>query len=401
MKTRNKPRADGRFVVYVEIGRDENGKRVRKPCYGKTQAEAEAKANELKIKVGRGLDISSSRDSFMLWANRWLDRQEGKRLSETWLVNCRGYVKYLNEAIGYYEIQQVRVNDIQDIINAIAKRNPNTGRPSSHKLLTGLRSAARGIFRYAIESRVIEFNPADYVHLPKITPEKKEHRALSDIEISWIRITEHAAQTMAMIMTFAGMRRGEIIPLLWTDFDLAARTVHINKSVTKVGNTFVVKSGAKTAAGERIVDIPQILVDYLSTIPRTSIYICPRSNGSMHTEMSFRRLWESYMKTLNREHGDFTSFANRPKSKFDPKGTPFIIQGFTPHDCRHTFCTILYHSGVDVLVAAAQMGHADPKVTLEIYTHLDKTFKRKNMAKLDDFLANKRFDGGQMAVRSF
>ena len=44
-------------------------------------------------------------------------------------------------------------------------------------------------------------------------------------------------------------------------------------------------------------------------------------------------------------------------------------------------------SGVDVLTAKEQLGHADIKTTLEIYTHLDKLYKRKNMQKLDDFLS--------------
>ena len=41
----------------------------------------------------------------------------------------------------------------------------------------------------------------------------------------------------------------------------------------------------------------------------------------------------------------------------------------------------------DRLTAKEQLGHADIKTTLEIYTHLDKLYKRKNMQKLDDFLS--------------
>ena len=55
---------------------------------------------------------------------------------------------------------------------------------------------------------------------------------------------------------------------------------------------------------------------------------------------------------------------------------------------RHTFCTMLYFAGVDVLTAQQQMGHSDAKTTLGIYTHLDSIHKRKQMSKLDDYLEN-------------
>jgi integrase len=43
-------------------------------------------------------------------------------------------------------------------------------------------------------------------------------------------------------------------------------------------------------------------------------------------------------------------------------------------------------AGVDILTAKEQMGHADIRTTLEVYTHLDAIHKRKAMNKLDDYL---------------
>ena len=50
----------------------------------------------------------------------------------------------------------------------------------------------------------------------------------------------------------------------------------------------------------------------------------------------------------------------------------------------------LYLAGVDVLTARDQLGHKDIKTTLEIYTHLDKLFKRRNMSKLNEYLDSKK-----------
>jgi integrase len=169
---------------------------------------------------------------------------------------------------------------------------------------------------------------------------------------------------------------------------LNARTINICKTVEIIGGQFVLKHTAKTGAGMRIIDIPQKLVDFLKTEKREGLYACVNTKGAMHTESSWRRMWESYLADMNMQYGDFGPFVKRPKSKFDPAGVPFVIPKITPHWLRHTFCTLLYLAGVDVLTAMKQMGHADIKTTMQIYTHLDAKHRRKAMNKLDDFLNN-------------
>lgn len=63
-----------------------------------------------------------------------------------------------------------------------------------------------------------------------------------------------------------------------------------------------------------------------------------------------------------------------------------VIPHFTAHWLRHTFCSLLYMAGIDVVTAKEQMGHADIKTTLAIYTHLDAQYKKNTMEKLDAFL---------------
>lgn len=63
-----------------------------------------------------------------------------------------------------------------------------------------------------------------------------------------------------------------------------------------------------------------------------------------------------------------------------------LIDTFTPHQLRHTFCTLMYFAGVDVMTARDQMGHKDISVTLGIYTALDKKFKKKKINRLDTYL---------------
>ena len=399
-KKKNAVRKDGRIAVQVYIGRDADGCRRYKTVYGHTQKDADEKALQIKLSMKKGIDVTSERDTFGDWAERWL-RLKSIEVSDSWLDVYRSVVKHINGHIEYTELCRIRAVDLQSIIHDIAICNPNTNKPASRRFLEVIKTALSQIFDLAIENRVMEHNPARGLKLPKLAP-KEFRRALTTNEQHWIVEIEHRAQRAAMIMMYSGLRRGELIPLTWTDIDLANRTISVNKAAEKDGSSFSIKSTGKTAGSIRTVDIPQKLVDYLKSEQKNSIFVCPDAKGGMHTPSSWRRMWDSYLTDLNAKYGDFSAYQQINKngeirkvtSKYDPRGMPFVIPKITPHWLRHTFATMLYMAGVDVLTAKEQLGHTDIKTTLGIYTHLDANHKRKSMNKLDDFLS----DASQMQV---
>ena len=385
---KNKKRPDGLIQRRVYIGRDNEGKQLYKSVYGRTQKEADDKTLEVKAAMRKGFDLSAERDTFSAWSDRWLSVKSAE-ISAGRLVVYQSHLKHLSRYLEHLPIIKIRTPDVQEVISDLSKSNPNTGKPMARATLTELKGTAIQIFQFAIDSRIMDYNPAVAVKLPK-GQVKTQRRALTEQEQGWICDMPHRAQRAAMIMLYAGLRRGEVIPLMWSDIDLKAATINVNKTVEIVDGQFIQKNTAKSKAGIRIVDIPRRLVDYLREEKRDSLYACTSAAEMMHTPSSWDRLWESYLFNLNYKYGDFT---NRPKSKFDPAGVPFVIPKITPHMLRHTFATMLYLAGVDILTAKDQLGHADVKTTLNIYTHLDSIHKRKSMSKLDDYLSSEREEG--------
>ena len=49
-----------------------------------------------------------------------------------------------------------------------------------------------------------------------------------------------------------------------------------------------------------------------------------------------------------------------------------LAEDFVPYCLRHTYCTDLQKKGVDIRIAQYLMGHADIKMTANIYTHIDE-----------------------------
>ena len=266
------------------------------------------------------------------------------------------------------------------LVNEVFKCNPTTHKPSAKRTVERYLSAASAVFEYAIENRAVDFNPCRYVKIPKAA-KTSERRALTTEERKWVEEMPHRAQLPAMLMMYSGLRKGEVTALLWSDIDFNNKTITVNKSFDF--KQCKIKS-PKTASGVRVVSVPDKLIDFLKEQPKTSVLVVTGANGQRMTETAWKRLWESYINDLNLKYGK----AINKRNKFDPKGNIMTIEPFTPHCLRHTFCTIMYEAGIDVLTAKEQMGHSDVKTTLSIYTHLDKVYKKKNISKLDEYLEN-------------
>lgn len=373
-RKRNTVRADGRIAVQIYLGRDESGKRKYKTVYGATQKEADAKAEAVKAKIGKGLDILSQQDTFGAWRKLWWTVKQTQIGSGTQTM-YRAAQNRMGPLDGM-GISKIKTADIDVLLISAAEEG------LSHRSLSILRMTIGQIFDYAIDNRVVDYNPADRAKVPAGSG-KQVRRALTDEEQTMIRSLPHRAQTAAMIMMYAGLRRGELLALTWDDIDLDASTITVNKTLEFVSGKPQIKNSPKTEAGNRVVTIPEILAEYLRNVPHKAPIVCPNASGKYMSTTAWSRLWQSYIVDLNVTYG-----AAAGMSKHNPHGIPISID-FTAHCLRHTYATLLYKAGVDVLTAQYLLGHADVQTTLGIYTHLDAELKQRGLDKLNDYLSNR------------
>ncbi len=373
-KKSNKKRADGRYSVQVYLGMV-NGKRKYKTVYGATQKEANEKADELKLKLGKGIDIGN-KDTFEDWSNHYLEIKQNEVSESRYnLIDAR--LQYWIDCFGKQKISTIKPIDIQPFLNALGRSNPHTSKPSSKATLTNYLQILKSVFDYAIDNRVIEFNPASKLKLPP-NSKKRERRSLTQIERARIVEFEHRGKTAMMLLMFSGLRRGEATALLWKDIDFKNHTISVTKSFDYKSKTTKAPKNGKS----RTVTVPNILIDYLKTVKQNSFHVLTTTQGNPMSEMAWKRLLESYLYDMNLKYGTFT----KKYKKYSPEKVPMSIAPFTLHCLRHTFCTIMYEAGIDVLVAQQQMGHSDPKTTLAIYTHLENNHKKQNISKLDEYI---------------
>ena len=371
---RNKKNADGRYRYRVCIGKDAAGRKKFKSFYGSTERDARAAAQEYRTSLGKGLDPEQAGATLGTLYRNLIAVKKAKGITSKSLAryedNCNAWGPLKDRPAA-----ELKPADFQQALNTLADWHDGKP-PLSHFTLTNLRSSAKAAYDLAIPE-VVLYNPLVKTTCPAGAPPRPRD-PISEEQQQWIRSTPHAAQRAAMLMLYSGLRRGEATALTWADIDLEDATIRVSK-----GYNYAEKKtkSPKTAAGDRVVSIPKILVDYLRTQQDGCLYVLHNRHGQRLTEQAWKRLWQSYMQDLNVKYG-----YGGQQSKFRPGGLPMRIETFTPHQLRHTFCTLMYFAGVDVLTARDQMGHKDISVTLGIYTALDKKFKKKKINRLDTYL---------------
>ncbi len=379
---------DGRKRVRLDVGVDpETGKRNRIPFYGKTLTEAKAARDAYRLAHGlmpgqewmpAPAPPAPPSPTVEAWASRWLDVYGSSAGHSTNASN--GYnVDKIIAALGHMKISDVRELHIQEFANTYTDK--------SKSFVTKLRVTVNAVFARAVGNYLIDRNPCTGVRWD--WGGEGTHRCLEDWEIAHIsrHWHQHRAGLWAMIMMYAGLRRGEIIALKWSDIDLAAGVIHITSGAHFEGNATLM-GGPKTDAGIRDVPIFPPLADVLQKVqlPPPTLYVCSAAQGRPMTQRAWDRAWDGFMVAMaNIRNGRPAFIQGRRSDKDKYTQLDFAVRS---HDLRHTFATMLYEADVDVKTAQYWLGHSDIKMTMKIYSHLRDQKRNHSTDKAAEYISN-------------
>ena len=396
-RKRKGERPDGLIQVSLQIGYKDDGRPARKYFYGHSRAEAERKRDEYKARLASGFSLDVN-----MTVSQWIDiflRTYRSRVNEAYLKSDERPYRRLEAVLGRMRLLDVRESHLQDALNDVSGMSFST--------VDKYRQAIQRLFERARKNKLIADNPAADLIMPPFV--KGSHRALERWEIelildNWNTKASHAGLWM-MLMLLCGLRRGEMMALTWDAVDLVNRTLEVRRVAVIRKNRVKIEERAKTDAGLRTLPLCKVLCDALLTVPEEKRigYVCLSAKGPPLTESAYERGAETFCRVLERilngepptQRGRRTDVERKKAEK--EKDLPLKerkVFSFTAHDLRHTYATALYDAGVPVKAAQYFLGHADIRITLELYTHLSKereSASRLQMVKyLDKWLLDAR-----------
>lgn len=354
-------RADGLFQVELRY-KDQNGLAKKKSFYGKSQKEAENKKKAFERDLAAGLK-ADDKTAFGAYADHWLKTYKSGLKPGT-LATYRHDVDLLKSAFAGKQLREIMPSDVQAFINTRAGLSASAIKKSA--------MTARAIFEAARQDRLILFNPCDQLDPPSGTV--GTHRALEPEERVFIttHCTGHRFYYAAMLMLYAGLRRGEAMAMRFDrDIDLDRQVIHVTESahISENGTDFFLDA-PKSVSSVRDIPILPPLDAILAAAPKSGL-VLPSAKGEMCTESAFSRCFESYITNLEQDlNGTSRRWATEEQLKHW-KTFPLRC-----HDLRHTFASLCYDADIDPKTTQLWMGHADIMVTLRIYTHLSQQKQR-------------------------
>jgi integrase len=320
---------------------------------GDTEKEALAKQAELRGKAARGERvIVATKASFEEVAEQWYESKH--RLRRRTRENYRGSLdRVLLPRFGRKRIAAVTVDDIAKLVRDLERGGAAPSTINNHLL------PLQGTFAFAMRRGLIGTNP--YALLTRddrpAPREKKETFVWSDDDIvALIESAERSAKQPEARQDYAplirtlcatGLRIGEALGLTWADIDVHEGVLHVRRQWTRAGEY----TPPKTASSIRRVPLSKEMTAYLAAFKLKSNF--SRDDDPVFASRTGRPL----------SHRNVGSRGFGPAAK--RAGLNVSI-----HDTRHAFASRMIARGIDPVTLAKLMGHANARVTLEVYAGL-------------------------------
>ena len=367
-------RKDGRWEGRYTAGYDpESGKRIIKNVLGKTQAEVKEKLAQAQ-QESAGLDMARNEDyTVASWLRSWYELYAKPNVRPATADRYQLIIEtYTIPRIGKIKLKKLTSRDLQKLYKDLmehgrVKKRSGKGNPGlSSTTVRSVHLTLHCAFERAVKERLIPRNPTDDCIAPKV--QKVEMKTL---------LPEHlksyldAASTRDVLPMFylelvSGLRKGELVALLWSDLDAEHKTISVSKQYVRNPSGEVMLSRPKTETSVRQVSIPQDAVDLLiqehSKHPDNQYMFPSPVTGEMYHPDSVVKLHEKILKDANLEHIRF-------------------------HDLRHTFATLALQNGVDVKTVSSMLGHYDAGFTLRTYTHATRQQQNRAAETMGNFMA--------------
>ena len=247
------------------------------------------------------------------------------------------------------------INEILEKINKIGKTTANKSRETLNLF-----------FKDAILDNILTTNP---VESSKQYPRGKTNITIlnkKEIKILLELSCKDTWYLEILLALFCGLRKGEIMGLKFSDFNLEKQTVKISRQLAveykmekenyKIKSRVLVERNPKTDNSFRTLRIPKIIVSEL--IKRKELI----SKNKELLKDNYKD--KDYISCqINGEPNSTTSLNSYIKKLCIRNGFPEV----TVHDLRHIYATILIEQGVPLPKISALLGHSSIHTTFDIY----------------------------------
>ena len=219
-----------------------------------------------------------------------------------------------------------------------------------------LRICISAVFQFAVERELLQANPAHNLGkaVRNNTIPKKQAQALPKAERD--RFLDVAKEAKSPYYVFylalfkAGLRLGEALALAVEDINWQTNQIHVCRNLTHK------EWGSPKSNRTRLVNMSPQLAETLRQYCATLRKVCKLSPETIHLVFG-----DKYGRPIN---------PDLARVEFHALLEEAGVRKIRLQNCRHTFASILLTEGANIFFVMRQLGHADVKLTCNLYGHL-------------------------------
>ena len=351
------------YYVSMELGRDENGKRIKQYRTFPTLAAARnglrdfhaglERERELERKLAPAQELDLAH-----WLEYWMDSIVRPNRAETTVYAYQKIIdNHIDPALGTVPLKRLTPKMVQEYYTETQRANglsSNTMRRHHDLLSSALRSAVR--------QDVIPASPMERVEPPRVRTTESYFYNNQELKLLYQKIEGNILELAVKLAGSLGMRREEICGLKWENVDLQRHLVLIREARTAYGATIVQKE-TKNRSSVRTLYLPDevylLLEQEQARQQQERCLQSPTYNPTDHVILDAKGVPYS----PNALSLAFTRFVKKND-----------LPRLTFHGLRHTFATIASCQGASLFDIGKALGPSTPATTGRIYPHLvDRT----------------------------
>jgi integrase len=310
--------------------------------------EARAARAEIVSKLARGEQVAPSKLALADIAETWLETQLHlrRRTRERYETVLRLHVL---PHLGRLRVGSITEDDVGALMREMRGKGLSPATIRKTVMVLGR------ILGHAARRGLIPVNPVARLERgERPAVERPEMRVLERHEIGAVLdAADSTHRPLLATAIFCGLRLGELLGLTWADIDFEAGLIHVRHQLDRDGQRVKPKTPQAVRSVVLMPALARILLEHRLASPFKA-EDDPVFASSVGTPLHYRNVSGRGLDVALEQAG--LSGGSRPKVRF--------------HDLRHTAASLLIAEGLPVAYVAAQLGHADPSITLKVYAHL-------------------------------
>lgn len=337
----SKQRRDGRYQGYYTLDGTKHF------IYGKSVNEVKTKI-EFFLKHGapkkkpakKKADMKKAAPTVSEWLTQWIDLYKAPNLKPSTMKSLQGSLKIVFQRLGDKDLTQITTEELQALLLGI-----QGGR--ARDMCKGYLEQA---FRKAFLRGLILKDPCEALEIKK---HRQEHRNALTRQQQANLMGAIQGIKMQPLITFlleTGLRIGEALALTYADIDFEQKTVSVSKNVVFIEGKRIDQDTTKSAAGVRIVPIPEEVMNLLPKRTDDQDLVFPYAYSGVRSAL--RRISNALGFTV------------------------------TAHLLRHTYATRLEEAGISPKMKQYLMGHASLDMTQNTYTDIQPEYVKEKAEQI-------------------